>query len=65
MACTGERRGTYRVLVERPEGNEIIWHVLGRGEVHTGFWWRDLKVMRSCGMYWGEERYIQGFGGET
>ena len=20
-----------------------MWHVLGRGEVHTGFWWGDLK----------------------
>jgi hypothetical protein len=20
-----------------------MWHVLGRGEVHTGFWWGNLR----------------------
>jgi hypothetical protein len=20
-----------------------MWHALGRGEVHAGFWWRNLR----------------------
>jgi hypothetical protein len=20
-----------------------MWHIGGRGEVHTGFWWRNLR----------------------
>jgi hypothetical protein len=25
-----------------------IWHVWGRGELHTGFWWGNLRVREHC-----------------
>jgi hypothetical protein len=30
----------FRSFVDTPKNN---WHVRGRGEVHTGFWWGDLR----------------------
>jgi hypothetical protein len=28
-----------------------MWNVLRKGEVHTGFWWRDLKGKRPLGKH--------------
>jgi hypothetical protein len=32
-----------------------MWHVWGNGEVHTGFWWGDLRVrdhLEDIGVDW-------------
>jgi len=30
-------------LNEEERDGRGMWNVWGRGEVHTGFWWRDLR----------------------
>jgi hypothetical protein len=34
-----------------------MWHVCGRGEVNTGFWWRNLRE-RDCFEDLGVDRKI-------
>jgi hypothetical protein len=34
---------TIRVIKSRRMKRAGVWHECGRGEVHTGFWWENLK----------------------
>ena len=78
VARMGERRGVYRVLVGKPEGKRPLERPKRRwennikdGSSESGMWGygldrSGLKYMGgACSTYGGEERRIQGFGGET
>jgi hypothetical protein len=46
VACMGESRGIYRVLVGKPEGKRPLGrprHRWERAEAYTGFWWGNLR----------------------
>jgi len=51
VACMGERRGVYRVLVEKPEGTRPLGRPRRRWENNIKM---DLKEMGCGGMDWIE-----------
>jgi len=49
VACLGERRGVYRVLVGKPEGKRPLGRPRHRWEDNIKM---DLQVVGCGGMYW-------------